>query len=285
MAGWIITVAVPDSLLKNCTSFDAVYDGYKDPTATSEPKHETNEAMPSEYNFTGRILEKLEGESYLVEVTDVGNGNFAVGNEVVVNSSMLSNFQIGDMLNIQFDGKVTMSIPPQVVNVLGVTLIQDIKSEDITVTRVGSGYAASFLNNALNASLLDNKQGRHHPIFCVGSKTELDNFISDYDSQLYLKNKFADAVSRYNDEFFKESSLLLVHVQSTSGSYTFGVGNINITKDSLCVHVIRTNNPLCVTDDMAGWIIAVPVKKSDIASCKTFDSVHDGYVEAQSPES
>jgi hypothetical protein len=127
MAGWIITVAVPDSILKNCTSFDAVYDGYKDPTATSEPKHEPNEAMPSEYNFTGRILEKLEGESYLMEVTDVGNGNFAVGNEVVVNSSMLSNFQIGDMLNIQFDGKVTMSIPPQVVNVLGVTFIRSTK--------------------------------------------------------------------------------------------------------------------------------------------------------------
>jgi hypothetical protein len=62
-----------------------------------------------------------------MEVTDVGNGNFSVGNEVVVNSSMLSNFQIGDMLNIQFDGKVTMSIPPQVVNVLGVTFIRSTK--------------------------------------------------------------------------------------------------------------------------------------------------------------
>ena len=126
MAGWLITVAVPDSILKNCKSFDAVYDGYKGNETTS-PEPEINEVAPSEYHFTGRILEKLEGESYLVEVTDVGNGNFAVGNEVVVNSSMLSNFQIGDMLNIQFDGKVTMSIPPQVVNVLGVTFIRSTK--------------------------------------------------------------------------------------------------------------------------------------------------------------
>ena len=80
-----------------------------------------------EGGFNDEDLEKLEGESYLMEVTDVGNGNFAVGNEVVVNSSMLSNFQIGDMLNIQFDGKVTMSIPPQVVNVLGVTFIRSTK--------------------------------------------------------------------------------------------------------------------------------------------------------------
>ena len=123
MAGWLITVAVSDSLLKNCKSFDAVYDGYKDPTATSDPKSETNVALPSEYNFTGKLLEKLEGDSYLMEVTDVGNGNFSVGAQVAVNSSLLSGFLIGDVLNIQFDGKTTMSIPPQVANVLGATLI------------------------------------------------------------------------------------------------------------------------------------------------------------------
>ena len=123
MAGWLITVAVSDSLLKNCKSFDAVYDGYMEQTDTSEPKSETNEALPSEYNFTGKLLEKLEGDSYLMEVTDVGNGNFSVGAQVAVNSSLLSGFLIGDVLNIQFDGKTTMSIPPQVANVLGATLI------------------------------------------------------------------------------------------------------------------------------------------------------------------
>lgn len=124
MAGWLITVAVPDSLLKDCTSFDAVYDGYKgDETTSSKPESDESKKPSSEYNFTARLLEKTADGSYLMKVTDVGNGNFAIGNEVIVSSDMLSHFNIGDTLNIQFDGKVTMSIPPQVVNVLGVTFI------------------------------------------------------------------------------------------------------------------------------------------------------------------
>lgn len=124
MAGWLITVAVPDSLLKGCSSFDAVYDGYKgDETTASKPESDESKKPCSEYNFTAKLLEKTADGSYLMKVTDVGNGNFAIGNEVVVISDMLSHFNIGDTLNIQFDGKVTMSIPPQVVNVLGVTFI------------------------------------------------------------------------------------------------------------------------------------------------------------------
>ena len=124
MAGWLITVAVPDSLLKGCTSFDAVNDGYKgDVTTSSKPESDESKKPSSEYNFTARLLEKTADGNYLMKVTDVGNGNFAIGNEVVVISDMLSHFNIGDTLNVQFDGKVTMSIPPQVVNVLGVTFI------------------------------------------------------------------------------------------------------------------------------------------------------------------
>lgn len=124
MAGWLITVAVPDSLLKNCTSFDAVNDGYKgDETTSSKPESDESKKPSSEYNFTAKLLEKTADGVYLMKVTDVGNGNFAIGNEVIVSSDMLSYFNIGDTLNIQFDGKVTMSIPPQVVNVLGVTFI------------------------------------------------------------------------------------------------------------------------------------------------------------------
>lgn len=124
MAGWLITVAVPDSLLKGCSSFDAVYDGYKgDETTSSKPESDEIKKPSSEYNFTAKLLEKTADGVYLMKVTDVGNGNFAIGNEVIVSSDMLSHFNIGDTLNIQFDGKVTMSIPPQVVNVLGVTFI------------------------------------------------------------------------------------------------------------------------------------------------------------------
>ena len=304
MAGWLITVAVPDSLIKNCTSFDAVYDGYKgDETTSSKPESDESKKPSSEYNFTARLLEKTADSSYLMEVTDVGNGNFAIGNEVVVISDMLSHFNIGDTLNIQFDGKVTMSIPPQVVNVLGVTFINGADETEntkassgsatsepakITVTRVGSGYYTSFSDDALNAEKVNYKQWnlwKNHPIFSVNTREELEVFITAHDSQLYLSTKFAKVAEQYNDDFFKENSLLLVHVQSSTGSYEFDVGSVDITKDSVCVHVIRTNDPQYITSDLAGWLITVAVPDSVVENCTTFDAVHDGYKESATTES
>lgn len=66
--------------------------------------------------FLGIVLEKYD-ESCLVEVTDVGNGNFAVGQQVVVHINVpdCPNFAAGDTLTIVFDGKMTCSLPPQIV--------------------------------------------------------------------------------------------------------------------------------------------------------------------------
>ena len=83
--------------------------------AGSEQPQQTQPAQPQEIQepyFTGKVLEKYE-DSCLVEVTDIGNGNFAVGQDVIVHMQN-GDFAVGDALIIVFDGKVTCSLPPQI---------------------------------------------------------------------------------------------------------------------------------------------------------------------------
>ena len=63
--------------------------------------------------FCGKVIEKNE-KGFLVEVTDGGNGAFAEGEKVQVNTELAGEYDVGDTLRISFDGKVAMSYPPQV---------------------------------------------------------------------------------------------------------------------------------------------------------------------------
>ena len=63
--------------------------------------------------FCGKVIEKNE-KGFLVEVTDGGNGAFAEGEKVQVNTELASKYAVGDNLCISFDGKVAMSYPPQI---------------------------------------------------------------------------------------------------------------------------------------------------------------------------
>ena len=68
--------------------------------------------------FTGKVLEVYE-KGCLLEVTDIGNGNFWIGNKVMVHTDISNSpaYDVGDFLRISFDGKVAESYPPQVTTV------------------------------------------------------------------------------------------------------------------------------------------------------------------------
>ena len=74
--------------------------------------------------FTGKVIEIYE-KGCLLEVNDIGNGNFAVGDKVQVNTDILScpEYTVGDFLRISFDGKVAQSYPPQITKVFMVSKI------------------------------------------------------------------------------------------------------------------------------------------------------------------
>ena len=69
-------------------------------------------------HFTGKVIEKYEN-SCLLEVTNTGNGQFFVGEKLIVNTNIENcpAYQAGDHLTVVFDGKVALSYPGQVLNV------------------------------------------------------------------------------------------------------------------------------------------------------------------------
>ena len=71
--------------------------------------------------FTGKVI-GLEEWGCLMEVTHTGNGNFYVGEKIIVNTNIKGapEFAVGDHLRISFDGKVALSLPGQVLNVYSV---------------------------------------------------------------------------------------------------------------------------------------------------------------------
>ena len=68
--------------------------------------------------FTGKVIERYE-TSCLLEVTDTGNGNFFVGERLIVTTNIKNcpAYEVGDHLTVVFDGKVALSYPGQVLNV------------------------------------------------------------------------------------------------------------------------------------------------------------------------
>ena len=81
-----------------------------------QPDAETPKAELSEPYFTGKVLEKYEN-SFLAEVIAADSEGLAVGQQVVVNVNTLDcpKFAVGDLLTVAYDGKMTCSLPPQVV--------------------------------------------------------------------------------------------------------------------------------------------------------------------------
>ena len=73
--------------------------------------------------FCGRVIE-TNSKGFLVEVTDGGNGSFALGERVQVNTEQ-GEYNLGDNLRIAFDGKVAMSYPPQVTSVQSIVRVGD----------------------------------------------------------------------------------------------------------------------------------------------------------------
>ena len=72
-------------------------------------------------HFTGKVLEKYEA-TCLLEVTHTGNGQFFVGEKLIVNTNIENcpAYKAGDHLTVVFDGKVALSYPGQVLNVYAI---------------------------------------------------------------------------------------------------------------------------------------------------------------------
>jgi len=143
---------------------------------------------------------------------------------------------------------------------------------------VNYSSVSNFAEGCLNSKTLYSDSVKHLPIFKIENKTELDNFKENFDDVLSFDfdggevPSFEDSTASYDDAFFNENTLMLCYLDSSSGSYRFGVKEVYCDGEAFCVYVEQTNNPEVFTCDMSGWLVTVNVKKSDIADCTSFDA-------------
>ena len=159
---------------------------------------------------------------------------------------------------------VQLSVPVDAGNVIRVAYTEDLR------------LAGGCRNAQVIADTL------HLPVFRFDSVAELAAFLDGYEDVLGIDEghdgalSLRDAAAAYDDAFFKENCLLAAYMTAGSGSFRYGAKVIYDGADSVCVYVNKTNDPQVYTDDMAGWLVLAPQKKSDLRKCESYDALYGG---------
>lgn len=149
---------------------------------------------------------------------------------------------------------------------------------DISVSFANWSEESTIYLGGLNREKMYVSSVQHLPIYKFDTAKELEQFkrrVGEYlsiDSGYNEIPSFSEVVSKYDEDFFYENTLMLVYVPANTGSYRFGVNSVYRYNDSFCIHVERTNSPEVVTDDMAGWFITLCVPDGVVKACTEFDA-------------
>ncbi len=132
--------------------------------------------------------------------------------------------------------------------------------------------------SALNTEKMIESAVRHVPLFKFESREELGRFRETFSGTLTFDSgydevpSFDEAAEAYDDEFFEGSVLFLCYVDASSGSYRFGVTDVSIAGDSICIFADQINDPQVGTCDMAGWFLLVGVGRDAAEGLSAFDT-------------
>ncbi len=146
---------------------------------------------------------------------------------------------------------------------------------------LGIGNHNILIKNSLNIDKMDSDSIEHLPIFKFENKQELDDFKKNIFVSFTLDEShggvpsFNAATRSFDEEHFKENTILLVGIPATSGSVRHYVDSIDIENGNLLVSV-GVNTPNAVTMDLISWFILVSVNKEHLENVTSFDAVYLG---------
>lgn len=138
---------------------------------------------------------------------------------------------------------------------------------------------SSIYMGSLNREKMIFSSVLHLPIYRLDTLEDLESFKENFGDILSMNQSydevpsFEDATAPYNEDFFEDSSLMVVYVSANSGSYRFGVSEVYCKNGGYSIHVERLNNPEVVTEDMAGWFITVAETDNKLNNCTEFDAI------------
>ncbi len=155
---------------------------------------------------------------------------------------------------------------------------------DVTVSYAGGVNSGALYNDALNRDKMAISSVRHLPIYKFDTRDELNLFVGNYigSSVSSVLNAgwdevpyFTATLSKYDDAFFEENTLMLVYVSCSNCTHRFDVESIYRDSQTLYISVEETTGAEEVDYAEADWFIAVAVPDSMVENCTQFDATLD----------
>jgi len=119
------------------------------------------------------------------------------------------------------------------------------------------------------------------PLYRITSVPELNEFRNTFENTLTLHQRY-DGIPSFDEQtagfdqlFFQESDVFIAYVETSSGSFRFGLREIRAEDDTMRMYVVQTNDPETYDCAMAGWFVIAEVRKADSAKFEKFDAVRD----------
>ena len=153
---------------------------------------------------------------------------------------------------------------------------------DNCLSWAGWSGEASLYVGALNSDKLQINHTRHLPIYVFKSKAELDSFINEMDEHLSMDEPrdevpaFTETAAKYDEEFFKDNSLVLVYVTSGSWNTRYSATGFHCDGESFVLKIKETTNTDFGDTAMGGWFVTVVTANSLIDGCSQFDAYLEG---------
>ncbi|MBQ1468894.1 MAG: hypothetical protein IIZ27_10500, partial [Solobacterium sp.] len=140
---------------------------------------------------------------------------------------------------------------------------------------------SAIMREALNGETMIISSVQHLPVYLLESTQDLEWFKTGPGNSLSLDQShdevpsFNEVTGNYDDEFFRDYSLLLAYVQAGSGSFRYELNDLEKADGKLVMHIIQTNDPEVYTADMSGWLVMAEVEKEVTKDCAGYDAQMD----------
>ncbi len=227
------------------------------------------------YDSKYKELERLQNVS---DLSELSKGEYYVGIVVNKEGKYIEEAKRNEYKGYTLVFKLCVGTKSEDKTLVGAEASDITKSVEVTVSYANYTDEDEIYSGGLNADKMTISGEYHFPIYKFDSVQDLEQFKQAFGGVLtmdygYDENpSFNEAITKYDEAFFKDNTLMLVYVTAGSGSLRFGVDSVFCDGTTFCIDVKQTNNPEVCTDDMAGWFITVAVADSVIANCTEFDA-------------
>lgn len=232
------------------------------------------------YSFKAKVIESYMNSIIVepLENEDIRRSADRISVGLNIPTIIPKAFPVGALVEIEYDGNIAETYPAQINMITIKTIGQDKEIPTIVTYANWSPNESELLRECLNSETMTISSARHLPIFKFETKTELDEFKNKYKDdftmdQVYDGNpSFNEVTVNYDDDFFKDNTLILAYISAGSGSFRYGVSEVTKENGTLMMKVTQLNDPEVYTDDMSGWFLMAEVEKEYIKDCDKFDA-------------